>query len=181
MLEEDCRQFLHFVQERDPVVVIRRDSVSPQIEEVREPCEHGGSYCLWNQALLPHLERKFIPESVRGPYYRVDSAWPVIELFYPPPEGELWNAKPAHTQGRVWAGFETENKEFERWYNAVVRWIRKNFTKNPVPLLGGYLGPAAYEWYKKGGVLLPMLTPPITPQWLSWVQAQDQHRTVFSK
>jgi hypothetical protein len=178
MLTEDCKRFVDFVRERDPVVVINWISKVPCIEEVQYPWKHGGWYCLWNQALLPTLEREYIPESKHGPYYRVDSVWPVIEFSFPTPDQEPWNGKPALTQGRVWASFERENRDFERWYNAVVRWIRKNFIRNPVPL-GGYVGPAAYDWYKKGGVLLPMLRPPIMSQWLSWVEAQDQHRAVF--
>lgn len=181
LLEEDCRQLLHFVHGRDPVVVIRRDSTLSEIDEVARPCEQGGSYCLWNQALLPSLQRKFIPESLRGPYYRVDSINPVIEFFYPPPVQETWNGRPAHTQGRIWAGFEKENKEFERWYNAIARWIRKNFLRNPIPHLGGYVGPAAYDFFRGGGLLLPFLRPPLTDQWLSWTAAQDQHRALFSK
>lgn len=180
MLAEDCKQFLAFVQKRDPVVVVDWTSDVGSMEEAQRPWQGGGWYCLWNQAVLPTLERKFIPESDRGPYYRVDNVWPVIEFSYPNPVQEPWNEKPALTQGRVWAGFERENKDFERWYNAIVRWIRKNFIKNPVPL-GGYVGPAAYDWYKNGGLLLPVFRPPITPQWLSWVEAQDQHRAVFSK
>jgi hypothetical protein len=180
MLTEDCKQFLDFVQKRDPVAMIQWTSESADIKEVHQPWKQGGWYCLWNQALLPVLERKYIPESDVGPYYRVDSVWPVIEFSYPGPVQEPWNGRPALTQGRVWAGFERESKDFERWYNSVVRWIRKNFIKNPVPL-GGYVGPAAYDWYKNGGLLLPVFRPPITPQWLSWVEAQDQHRAVFSK
>lgn len=180
MLPEDCKQFLDFIHKRDPVVVTLWSSELPEIEEIQQPWKRGGWYCLWNQSLLPSLTRKYIPESDHGPYYRVDSALPVIEFSYPSPIQEPWNGKPALTQGRVWAGFERENKEFERWYNAVVRWIRKNFTKNPVPL-DGYVGPAAYDWYKKAGLLLPMLRPPVTPQWVSWVEAQDQHRAIFSK
>lgn len=180
MLAEDCKQFVDFLRRRDPIIVIRRDSTSPTIEEIHRPWEKGGGYCLWNQALLPTLEREYIPKSDRGPYYRVDSVWPVIEFSYPGPVQKPWNGRPGLTQGRVWAGFERENKDFERWYNSVVRWIRKSFIKNPVPL-GGYVGSAAYDWYKNGGLLLPVFYPPLTPQWLSWVEAQDQHRAVFSK
>src|SRR5579863_4279232 len=75
----------------------------------------------------------------------------------------------------------TANKDFERWYNGVARWIRKNFARNPIPLLGGYVGPAAYEFFKRGGLLLPMFRPPLTSQSLSWVEAQDQHRALFLK
>lgn len=181
LLLEDCEKFLRFVQGRDPVVVIRRDSEYATIDEISHPCQQGGSYCLWNQGLLPSLERKFVPESVKGPYYRVDSVFPVIEFFYPPPVQDAWNGRASHTQGRIWAGFERENKDFERWYNAMARWIRKNFIRNPIPHLGGYVGPAAYEFFKKGGLLLPMFRPPLTSQWLSWMEAQDQQRVVFSK
>lgn len=172
MLAEDCKQFLGFIQNRDPVVVVDWISGFAGLNEIKQPWESGGWYCLWNQALVPTLERKFIPESTRGPYYRVDSTLPVIELSYPNPQQEPWNGRPALTQGRVWAGFEQENKDFGRWYNAAVRWIYKNFIKNPVPL-GGYVGPAAYEWFRRGGIFLPMLRPPVTAQWLSWIEAQD--------
>jgi hypothetical protein len=180
-LPEDCEQLLHFIHGRDPVLVTDWTSESMMVAAVQHPCQRGGWYCLWNQALLPHLTRTFIPESKRGAYYRVDSALPVIEFSYPSPVQEPWNGRAAQTQGRIWAGFETENRHFERWYNALARWIRKNFVKNPVPLLGGYVGRAAYDWYQKGGLLLPMFRPPPTPEWLSWAEAQDQHRAVFSK
>jgi hypothetical protein len=179
MLEEDCKALLGRVQDRDPVIVIDWTSSSRDIDAIRRPWQQGGWYCMWNHALLATIERKFIPDSNHGPYYRVDSALPVIELSYPAPVPESWNGRPALRQGRIWAGFEQENRDFERWFNSIVRWIRKNFVKNPVLHTGGYLGPAAHAWYKAGGILLPALRPPVTSQWLSWVEAQDQHRAVF--
>jgi hypothetical protein len=180
MLEEDCRLFLKFVQERDPVMVVLRDSLSPEIQVIRDPSTRPGLYCLWNQALLPSFQPKFVPRSAGAPFYTIDSGLPVVEFSYRFAGPERWNGRPALTQGRVWASFETTNKEFERWYNAIVRWIRKNFVKNPVPF-GGFVGPSAYEWYKNGGILLPGFLPPLTTQWLSWLEAQDQHRAVFGK
>jgi hypothetical protein len=181
MLEDDCKALLESVQNRDPVIVIDRDSSSREIKAILRPWERRGLYCMWNQALLPTINRKeFTRESNRGSYYYVDNNLPVIELSYPSAIPEPWNGRPALTQGRIWASFQQENRNFERWFNSIVRWIRKNFVKNPVPL-SGYVGPAAYDWYKAGGLLLPVLPPPITPTWLSWVEAQDQHRAVFSK
>src|SRR5215472_8772842 len=181
MLAGDCESFIDYVRRRDPVIICEWTSARATIEEVRSPWEQGGWYCLWNQSLLPSLQREFIPESDIGPYYRVESALPVIEFSYPNPIQEKWNNRPVLTQGRVWAGFERENKNFQRWYDESVRWIRKNFVKNPIPHLGGYLGPAAYDWYKRGGLLLPTIRPPVTPQWLSWAEAQDQHRSIFAE
>lgn len=180
VLDDDCRQLLGFLCERDPVVILPRDSSKNELIEVPHPCKVGGLYCLWNQALLPELKRKYVPESDRGPYFTVDLSLPVIELSYPSPEQELWNGRRVVIQGRIWASFEVPNKRFDTWYNAAVRWIRKNFIRNPVPLLGGYVGPAAHQFYKEGGVLLPIFKPPLTKAWLSWLAAQDQHRTTFS-
>jgi|ERR1700690_50281 len=181
MLESDCREFLEFVHQRDPVIVLDRSSTSQAIEEAQQPWGRGETYWLWNQAILPDLKRRFVrvePESAS--YYAIDSSLPVIEFWYPAPIPESWNGRPALMQGRVWAQFDHPTKEFERWYNAVVRWIRKNFVRNPVPL-GGYVGPAAYQWFKDGGLLLPHFRPPLTSSWLSWIEAQDQHRAVFAK
>ena len=66
----------------------------------------------------------------------------------------------------------------EKWYNAVVRWIRKNFIRD---LAVGHdrdsIGPAAYEWFRTGGLLLPNFRPPVTEAWLAWASVQNQHRT----
>lgn len=179
MLGEDCRKFLEFVHQRDPVIVVDRSSKSGAIEEVERPWERGETYCLWNQTVLPALQRRFVrAEPDTASYYGIDHSLPVIEFWYPSPIPEPWNGRPAITQGRVWAQFDDPTKEFESWYSGVARWIRKNFVRDTV--LGDYVGPVAYNWFKEGGVLLPHFRPPVTSSWLSWVEAQDQHRAVFS-
>ena len=181
MLSEDCKQLIDFVQKRDPVIVVLRDGQSSEVAEVQCAWQTGGTYCLWNQALLPSLRREFIPQSNAGPYYRVDDDLAVIELWFQNPTQPAWNGRPVLTQGRVYTGINANKGEaFASWYNAIVRWIRKNFVRNPIPHLGGFVGPAAYAWYREGGTLLPVFHPPATPQWLSWMEAQDQHRRLFS-
>jgi len=182
MLPDDCRELLDHIQHRDPVVVVDRSADSKEVKEVKNPCLHGGSYCLWNQGLLPALEREYVHRGGHNPYYRIDDDLPVVELSYPDPAQEVWNGRSVLAQGRVYTGLNAQKGEaFEKWYAAIVRWIRKNFVRNPIPHLGGFIGPVAYEWYRKGGTLLPMLRPPVTQQWISWVKAQDQHRKIFSK
>jgi hypothetical protein len=181
MLPDDCIQFLEFVHQRDPVVVFDRYARTKEIEEVAEPWELGATYCLWNQAILPTLQRKFIPlEPKSASYYGLEYDLPLIEFWYPSPVQEAWNGRACLTQGRVWASFSNPPKGFESWYNAIVRWIRSKFVRDAV-MLDGYIGPAAHKWYSGGGLLLPHLRPPVTKQWLSWVEAQDQHRSLFSK
>jgi hypothetical protein len=178
MLEEDCKSFLDFVQQRDPVFVIEKYSSSLNLESLTKASEHPNVYCLWNQAVCPVL----VPEKIRQTNgtlrYHIDTNLPVIEFDYRGPIATTWNERPALTQGRVWASFQQADNHFESWYNAVIRWLRKNFVRNPVPI-GGFVGPAAYKWYKAGGVLLPTFLPPVTSSWLSWVEAQDQNRAIF--
>lgn len=170
MLQKDCEEFLRDIRHRDPVVVAERDSDAPNVVEVIQPCCTGVTLCLWNKSLLPSLKREYISQSNRGPYYRVASSSPVLELFLPV-EAE-WDGKPSLTQGRVYASFDVPNEGQRRWFESVVRWIRKNFTKNPVGLSSGYVGRAALEWYEKGGILLPMVRPPVTSAWREFVAAQ---------
>ncbi len=59
MLPEDCRRFVLFLRERDPVIVTDwHSSELAEIQEVSRPWERGGHYCLWNQAILPALTGK---------------------------------------------------------------------------------------------------------------------------
>jgi len=176
MLPEDCRRFVCFLQERDPVIVTPwYSSVSVEIEEVMIPWENEGHYCLWNRTILPELKRK-----TTGKHFNIEFSAPVIEFSYPSPVVEPWNGQPALCQGRIWASFETDNKAFDSWYNAAVRWIRKNFVRDPaVGHDRDSIGPAAYEWFKAGGLLLPGFRPPITDGWLAWVSVQNQHRAAL--
>jgi hypothetical protein len=173
MLPEDCRNFVQFLRERDPVIVTKwHSSESAEIEDIHSPWERGEKYCLWNQSILHSLKRR-----ATGKYFNIDSSEPVIEFEYPAPRLEPWNGRPALVQGRIWASFDTEMKDFERWYNAVVRWIRKNFIRDrAVGLDSDSIGPATYDWFKQGGLLLPGFRPPVTEAWLGWASVQAQHR-----
>jgi hypothetical protein len=173
MFPEDCHRFVSFLQERDPVIVTEwHSSKSAEIEAVIRPWERGGMYCLWNQEILPALSR-----DATGQFFNISFTAPVIEFSYASPEIELWNGQPSLVQGRIWASFETDDKSFESWYNAAVRWIRKNFIRDQA--LGhdrDSIGPEAYEWFKAGGLLLPSFRPPLTDAWLGWASVQNQHR-----
>ncbi len=177
MLEADCRQLLEFICQRDPVFAFQRCSLSPRPEPISEPWKTGDTYVLWNQSVSLAPVPIECGESTTKQYC-FDFDIPLIELSFRSPEPESWNARPALRQGRVWCSTSTGNLKFDRWYAAVVRWIRKNFIRNPVPL-DGFVGPAAYEWYKQGGTLLPWFFPPPTQTWMSWIAAQDQNRSVF--
>src|SRR5579884_1926712 len=171
MLRGDCRRFLHFVRERDPVIVTPWYACEEYVVDINNAWEANGHYCLWNQSIMPSLKRT----RITGNRFGIDSDMPVIEFSHYASSTEPWNDQPALVQGRVWASFQTKDKAFERWYNAIVRWIRKNFIRDRAVGLEGFIGPAAYDWFKKGGLLLPCFRPPITEAWLGWVDVQNQH------
>jgi hypothetical protein len=181
MRDDDCRKLISFIRERDPVIISDWVANRVQLDDIRDPCRRGGWYCCWNQSILTELVRQPAQrqESVMN-HYSIDGSLPVIELSYPTTEQKKWNGRNSQTQGRIWAPFHKDNKKFNLWVAAISRWVRKNFRKNPVPLLSGYIGPEAFEWYLQGGLLLPMIRPPVTSQWVSWADAQDQHRKVFA-
>jgi hypothetical protein len=169
MLPEDQNAFLRVIQERDPIVVVTRDSDSAEVQPAPDPGANK-TLCLWNRKLLLHLERKWIPESG---YFRVDSLnTPTLE--FSPSFTATWEGKPAIGQGRLFGDFDPylrKPPDFEKWYETLVRWIRKNYQKSPANT-GGYVGPAAYEFYKSGGYLLPNILPPRTKEWLAAIGKQ---------
>jgi hypothetical protein len=76
-------------------------------------------------------------------------------------------------QGRIYADTDRpKGKEFDEWYKSLAGWIRRNFAKNPVTGLDGYIGPAVLQWFENGGILLPTFLPPVTQQWLAFVDAE---------
>jgi hypothetical protein len=172
MLSEDRSAFIRHIQERDPVVITLRESNSSEIQPLVDlNVGDEKTLCLWNRKLLPRLERKWIPDPG---YYRVDGLHtPTLELRSS--FEATWEGKPALGQGRLFGDFDPyleKPPDFEKWYDHLTRWIRKNYRKSPTSS-GGYVGPAAYEFYKKGGYLLPQFLPPKTDAWV--VEIGKQH------
>ena len=170
MLPEDRSDFLRVIQERNSTVVVLRDSDSSDIEPIGEDFGAGKTLCVWNRKLLSNLERKWIPDPG---YYRVDTLKaPILE--FTPSFTATWQGKPALGQGRLFGNFEPylgKPEEFGKWYESLVHWIRQHYRKNPAST-GGYVAPAAYEFYEHGGYLLPNFLPPKTKEWLAEIGKQ---------
>lgn len=170
MLAEDQNAFLRVVQERDPVVIIARDSDSAEVQLADPDTGPDKTLCLWNRKLLPHLKRKWISDPG---YYTIDGLrTPTLE--FTPSFAATWEGKPGLGQGRLFGDFDPNLEkppDFGKWYEILVRWIRQNYQKSPASM-GGYVGPAAYEFYKSGGYLLPNILPPRTKEWLTAIGKQ---------
>jgi hypothetical protein len=171
MLPEDRNAFLRFVQERDPVVVSARDSDSAEIEPIANfDVGPDKTLCLWNRKILSSLKREWVPSP--GYFTVSELTMPILE--FSSSFTATWEGRPALGQGRLFGSFEPyleKPQDFEKWYESLVRWIRRNYEKNPRGT-GGYVGPAAYEFYKNGGYLLPNFLPPRTKEWLAEIGKQ---------
>lgn len=173
MLSDDCEAFVELVQQRDNVVI------TPFVDDLAEVQDfsdgknaYGQWLCLWNQALLPTLSRNLVRDV--SPTHRIEDSLPVLQLNTRGPIE--WAGKPALTQGRLYAYSYQKFPAVRIWYEALARWIRKRFLKNPVPWMGGYVGPQAYTWHKAGGLLLPYVPPPVNPEWVNRVLAQQRQK-----
>jgi hypothetical protein len=176
MLPEDVEALLTHIKSRHSVIVARRDAAnSATVESLASLPRNGNkALILWNQELLPVLRRKLISGATLGDYYRVDeTAQPVLE-FETSILGQ-WRDTPSLTQGRIYGDFDNKSKDFSRWFDQITRHIRGAFVKNPVRL-SGYIGPAAYKWFRQGGLLLPTFLPPDTPAWRKFFDNEDSIR-----
>jgi hypothetical protein len=170
MLPQDMEIFLEFMRKHDPLMITLKSSDSPKVMPVSDPSIEPKVMTVWNKTLLDSLERKVIHRPGGSDYYRVDDSLPTLELS--PSRLIEWSGKSALLQGRIYGFFDRPASGYEEWYNAIVKWIRRNYQKSPLKLLGGYIGPAALSWFQRGGVLLPMIEPPPTSEWLSVVENQ---------
>jgi hypothetical protein len=170
MLAEDMQMFLDFIQRQDGIVITYQSSDSPEISPILDPAKESEGMVLWNKRLLPFLERKLVHRSGGNDYFRVDYSLPTIELT--PSRIVTWKDLPALLQGRIYIFFDKPVPGYDAWYQTIAKWIRSNFKQNPLKLLKGYVGPKAFDWYREGGIMLPMSEPPLTPEWLSFVENQ---------
>jgi hypothetical protein len=180
MLPDDRETFLRFVQKDDPVAIISESSDSPIVRPLEQPdfCLHGNVY-LWNRRFLPCFKRKWIP----GPRYYGVSVLDLPLLQLSASTLTIWGDEPALVQGRLYGVFDPDLERppgFEKWYERIVRWIRKNYRKNPTTA-GGYVGPNAYELFEKGGYLLPQFLPPRTDLWLAEIGKQHSESKALSR
>jgi hypothetical protein len=177
MLPEDDEALLTHMKGRHNVVVAKRDHAYSAIVESLASIPRNGDVplILWNQELLPVLRRKVISGAGHKNYYRVDeTAQPVLEF-----ETSIlgrWRDKPSLTQGRIYGVFDNKTKGFSRWFDQITCHIRKAFVKNPGSF-SGYIGPAAYKWFRQGGLLAPTFLPPDTPAWQKFFDNEDLIRS----
>jgi len=156
MLPEDEKKFIAYVLQRNNVVMITApfESKSPNIiSSLPEPFSEPfwRSIYFWDKNVNGKLETKYIEK--QG-YFLIDALMSSVIEFSRSfmrdnflVRGRIW------AQPKYWKGDEIvfKGKNFENWFNAVTRWIRKHYQR--ISELE-YIAPHALEWKKRrGGVL----------------------------
>lgn len=153
MLPEDEKEFISDVLQRKDVVMIAEpfESKFPNIiSSLPEPFSKPFWHSIYFWTINGKLETKYIEK--QG-YFLIDSLTsPVIEFSRSFMRDNLLVRGRIRAQLQYWKSNEivSKGKEFENWFNAIARWIRKHYQK--ISELE-YIGPHALEWRKRGGVL----------------------------
>lgn len=173
MMAADRDAFLDLIRDSSATVVVDRDSNSEIVRHLENAnLNPHKTLCLWNRDYLSQVERKWIPEADS---YRLDTLHnPILEFVQS--FQTTWKRNAALGQGRLFGDFDAhlgKPADFQKWYERVGRWMRKNYRKSPAQW-GGYVGPAAYEFFKDGGYFLPNFKPPQTKTWLAQMAKQHQ-------
>jgi hypothetical protein len=172
LLANDVNRLIEHISSKCDLKVILRDSDRDNLDAVKDPSSEKGIMTLWNQTILGDLKRKTIVRNDGRPWYLVDGSLPTLE--FSTSVETTWNGKPGLVQGRIYGQAMSSNSDFNRWYQSIVRWIGKEFHKNPVSL--GYIGQEAWNWFQSGGILLPTFSPPVNSVWIGEIAKQQIYR-----
>jgi hypothetical protein len=150
MTSKDEKDFLDYARSTCNLAILpytSKESVFKPLESLSPPKSQDFWWNLWlvNMDISHKVVTKFIPE--QG-YFLVDeSASDVLEFSRSLPFDDRLN------RGRIWAEFYShfddntgqlvkKDQELGKWFERLVRWIRKNFRKEDSLI---YIGPCAQE------------------------------------
>lgn len=172
VLPKDVNDLLVAMHDNDPLEVALRsgNAATPERQAFIPESMSGQILILWSERFAPNLQRGYV-SNAQPPYYRIDEQTePVFELSL---SGlTTWEGRPALTQGRIYGVFQNKQREFEKCYERVIRYIRRHWRNNPASWMGGYVGPAASDWFERGGLLLLNYIPPVRSDWIERIAEQ---------
>ena len=173
VLPKDVNDLLVAMHNNEPLEVALRSgkAATPERQAFIPENMSGQTLILWSERFAPNLQRGYVANA-QPPYYCIDEQTePVFELSL---SGlTTWEGRPALTQGRIYGVFQNKQKEFEKCYERVIRYIRRHWRNNPTSWMGSYVGPAASDWFERGGLLLPNYIPPVRSDWIE--RLAEQH------
>jgi hypothetical protein len=175
LFPKDVNELLVAIHDKEPLEVALRSGNTAAPERLAFIPENigGQTLVLWSERFSPNLQRGYVA-TAQPPYYRVnEQTESVLELSLS--ALTTWENQPALTQGRIYGVFGNKQAEFEKCYERIVRYIRRHWRKNPATWMGGYVGPAASDWFERDGLLLPNYMPPVHTDWIQRLGQQHPH------
>lgn len=170
-LPSDINDLVIAMRDKEPIQIATRrgKTATPNRLAFIPDNLSGHTLVLWTERFAPNLNREYV--AAQPPYFLVrESTESVLELSL---SGfTTWECQDALTQGRLYGVFQGKEPEFEKWYERIIRYVRRHWAKNPVSWMGGYIGPAANEWFDRGGLLLPNYVPPVRSDWIQRLGTQ---------
>ena len=155
VLPKDVNELLIAMHDKEPLEVALRSGSTAALERLAFIPENINrqTLVLWSERFASNLQGRYVAKA-QPPYYLVDEQTEsVLELSL---SGlTTWRGRPVLTQGRIHGVFQNKQPEFEKCYDQIIRYIRRHWRKNPAAWMVGYIGPAASEWFDRGGLLLP--------------------------
>ena len=172
LFPKDVNELLIAMHGREPLEVAMRSGNSAVPERLAFVPDNmaGQTLVMWSDRLAPGLQRDYVADA-QPPYYLLsEQSEAVLELWL---SGlTTWQGRPALTQGRIYGVFENKPPELANLYERIARHIRRHWRKNPAVWMGGYVGPAASDWFDRGGLLLPHFAPPDRGDWIQRIAEQ---------
>lgn len=156
---DDELQFLAAARQRAEVLVLPYRSATEKFEPLKDLPQAGEAFAygvwLWSPTECAPYEVEWV-EPQRS-YYVNRFASEVIEF------SRSFEDEGALVRGRIWAemvaidpedpnSFIRKSASFEKWFDSLVRWIKKNYEKvdGPIP---EYVGHGAAKFKREGGKL----------------------------
>jgi len=177
-LPDDAEQFFRSLSAKHHVFGTPWTSDNGAVVRSERPALERCSLALWEERLGGKKERKLIKRDDGLIVYEFDRENSVLE--YRSSLLTVHGTLPALLQGRLYSFTNEMRPETSGIFQTARQWIRRNFERCPLKLLGGYIGPTAMNWYRDGGILLPMFNPPATAAWEEFIDSQHGPQTVSS-
>ncbi len=158
MTFEDEKQFLSAVSRQGEIRLIHGSFATGRPDEIQPIWSLGSSSDDWallvaSAALPPCIISEFVP--TLGIHCIDEAASEVVQFNRCKPV-KNWLAN-----GRLWfdvrSGSQPKSPEFVKWADSLLKWIRKNYHRDPD---GVYVGPQALELSAEGRL---QLGAPMTP------------------
>jgi hypothetical protein len=173
LLPEDVNELIVAMHDKEPLELAMQhgNSEKPKRLVFISESMSGKTLVLWSERLAPKLHCDYVAKAQPPFYFVNEQTEAVLQLSLS--ALTMWNGRPALTQGRIYGVFENKQRDFEKCYERIARYVKRRWRRNPAEWMGGHIGPAAGDCFDGGGLLLPNYIPPISSDWIQ--RLTEQH------